>query len=71
MTNQGTNASRPDIAIRFVENDSFAMVGTLSLEPGETRTLDITLPTYDDEPAHLTVQLRIDGEIVAERPAKG
>ena len=55
--------------VRFVENDSFAKVGELTVGAGETETRDVGLPTYGADPDDLTVQLRIDGQIVAERPA--
>ncbi|MFW6458695.1 MAG: hypothetical protein ACOCY6_04690 [Halodesulfurarchaeum sp.] len=69
ITNHGTNSTTAGIAIRFVENDSFAKVGDLTVGPGETETRSVSLPTYGDDPANLTVQLRIDGTIVAERNA--
>lgn len=69
VSNSGSTASNASIAIRFVENDSFAKVGTVSVEPGQTQSLNVGLPTYGDDPRNLTVQFRIDGEIVAERPA--
>lgn len=69
LRNYDHNATTVSIAVRFVENDSFAKVGELKVEPGQTETRTVGLPTYGDEPANLTVQLRIDGRIVAERSA--
>ncbi|MFB6086016.1 MAG: hypothetical protein ABEJ84_04315 [Halodesulfurarchaeum sp.] len=69
VTNHGTNATRVPIAIRYVENDSFAKVGTLSIGPGQTVSRDVPLPVYGEDPGNLTVQLRIDGTVVAERTA--
>lgn len=69
LRNHGPNSTTVSIAVRFVENDSFAKVGELTVGAGETETRDVGLPTYGADPDDLTVQLRIDGEIVAERPA--
>lgn len=66
--NDRPNATAVPLAIRFVENDSFALVGTVQVAAGETETLLVRLPAFDDAPADLTVQVRIDGRIVAERP---
>ncbi len=69
LINYDEEATNRSIAVRFVENSSHAMVGEVTLGPSETKTLLVPLRTYDDDPANLTVQLRIDGTIVAERPA--
>ncbi|MDZ7850785.1 MAG: hypothetical protein U5K70_08315 [Halodesulfurarchaeum sp.] len=70
VTNHGPNGTTVGIAIRYVENDSFAKVGDLTVGPGETETREVALPTYGDDPRNLTVQLRIEGSIVAERSAE-
>jgi hypothetical protein len=69
VANEGTRAANASVAIRYVENDSFAKVGTISVPAGGTEELVVGLPTFGDEPESLTVQFRIDGRIVAERPA--
>lgn len=68
LENRGTNESTVDIAVRFVENNSFAKIDRVTLNPGQQKTLTFFLPTYGDDPDDLTVQLRIEGDIVAERP---
>ena len=69
LRNREDTTQNRSIAVRFVENDSHAMVGEISLEATGTKTLVVPLRTYGDDPETLTVQLRIDGEIVAERAA--
>ena len=69
LRNHDGEATNESIAVRFVENSSHAMVGEVSLTAGETKTMLVPLQTYGDDPGNLTVQLRIDGEIVAERAA--
>ena len=67
LSNRGETNWNGSIALRFVENDSHAMVGKERLDPGQTKTLVVPLRTYGDDPEALTVQLRIDGTVVAER----
>ena len=65
----GAKNQTASIALRYVENDSFAKVGTVTVAPGERQTLIVSLPIGDADPRNLTVQFRIDGQVVAERPA--
>lgn len=69
LTNHNDGISDISIALRFVENDSHAKIGEITLDPGETETLTVPLQTYADDPENLTVQLRINGEIVDEKAA--
>lgn len=69
FTNVGERRSLGSIAFRFVENDSHALIDTVSLEPGSSATFEVPLRLFDDDPANLTVQARVNGTIVAERPA--
>ena len=69
LTNHDDEIADVSIALRFTENSSHAMVGDIRLDPGETRTLTVPLQTYGEDPENLTVQFRIDGEIVDEKAA--
>jgi len=67
VTNYGDTSTRSDLAFRFVENDSHAIVGQTALEPGASETFEVPLELFGDDPADLTVQVRVDGTVVAER----
>ena len=67
VTNYGDTSTRSDLAFRFVENDSHAIIGQTALEPGGSDTFEVPLALYGDDPADLTVQVRVDGTIIAER----
>ena len=67
FTNYGQDASRASLAFRFVENNTHALVGETSLDPGASETIEAPLTLYSDEPENLTVQVRVNGTIVAER----
>ena len=70
LTNHNDTGSNVSIAVRFVENNTHAKIGEFSLDPDETKTLSVPLNIYGDDPASLTVQLRIEGVIVAERAVR-
>jgi hypothetical protein len=67
VTNYGQTPSQADLAFRFVENDSHALVGQTALQPGGSETFEVPLRLYGDDPAELTVQARVNGTVVAER----
>ncbi|MFW5900496.1 MAG: hypothetical protein ACOCTH_01810 [Halodesulfurarchaeum sp.] len=70
LTNHNDTASTVSIAVRFVENNTHAKIGEFSLDPGTRKTLTVPLNMYGEDPENLTVQLRIDVEIVAERAVR-
>lgn len=67
FTNFGDERAVGDLAFRFVENDSHALIDTATLDPGESKAYQVPLRLYGDDPANLTVQVRVNGTIVAER----
>lgn len=67
VTNYGETQARGDLAFRFVENDSHALIGKTALQPGGSETFGVPLRLYGDDPAELTVQVRVNGTVVAER----